>query len=173
MGGTVGIPAHCRLHGQGDPDDGRWEKPLDVEFVIGALFAVPRDLWDRLGGFDDFYNPAYFEDADFCARARRAGRAVVCDPALRVRHHGNVSTEFKSPRFFWMHHKGRLWYTAKNLPLATLLLRAVPAEIAWFCSSYANHHRRMLLGVYWMVFKRWLKRRILRLAPLHERDRAA
>jgi GT2 family glycosyltransferase len=168
MGGTVGIPAHCRLHGIGDPDDGRWDRPLDVEFVIGALFAVPRDLWDRLGGFDEFYNPAYYEDTDFCLRVRRAGRVVVCDPAVRLIHHGNVSTVYQSSGFFWMHHKSRLWYTAKNLPLATLLFRAIPAEIAWFCSSNAKYNRRMLTGLYWMIFKRFLKRRILRLAPVHE-----
>ena len=168
MGGVVGIPAHCALYGRGEPDDGRWETPLEVEFVVGALFALRRDLWDRLGGFDEFFNPAYYEDADLCARARRLGLKVLCDPALRVRHHENVSTQYHSPQFYAMHHKGRLWYTAKNLPLPTLLFRALPAELAWFFKTGSRYYGRLMLGLYWMILKRFLKRRLLRRAPLHE-----
>jgi GT2 family glycosyltransferase len=168
MGLAMGIPAHCTELGRGDPD-AAWPDPVEVETVIGALFAVRRELWDRLQGFDEFYNPAYYEDSDFCARVRAAGLKVVCDPAVRLVHYENVSTEYKSPQFFWMHHKGRLWYTAKNLPPATLLFRAVPAEIAWFCSAGARGNRRLLLPIYWMIAKRFVRRRLLRLGPIHEK----
>jgi GT2 family glycosyltransferase len=168
MGGEIGIPAHCRLFGRGQSDDGRWNQPLDVEFVVGACLAIRRETWERLGGFDEFFNPAYYEDADLCARARRLGLRVVCDPSVRAIHHENVSTDYKSPAFYWMHHKGRLWHEAKNLPLGTLLGVALPREIAWFCSTNAKYRRRMLLGLYAMVLRRWIKRRLLRLAPLHE-----
>jgi GT2 family glycosyltransferase len=51
-GGRIGIPAHCSLYGRGEPDRGQWDQPMEVELVIGALLAIRRANWDRLGGFD-------------------------------------------------------------------------------------------------------------------------
>lgn len=168
MGGTIGLPAHCTLFARGEPDGPGWQRPLDVEFVIGALFAVRRTVWDRLQGFDEFFNPAYYEDTDFCWRARRLGLAVVADPAVRVLHHENVSTTYRSESFYWMHHKGRLWLMAKNLPWWQLPAAAW-AEARWLFSPAGADRRHMMWGLYGMVLRRFVKRRVLRLTALHER----
>jgi glycosyltransferase involved in cell wall biosynthesis len=44
------------------------------------------DILRALGGFDDAYAPAYFEDTDLCVRMRAAGHRVVYDPAVVVHH---------------------------------------------------------------------------------------
>jgi GT2 family glycosyltransferase len=41
---------------------------------MGVLFSA--SLWSQLGGFDEMSFPHYYADADFCLRARKAGRAV-------------------------------------------------------------------------------------------------
>ena len=38
----------------------------DVDYVSGAAFLIPTALFRSLGGFDDRYAPAYYEDADLC-----------------------------------------------------------------------------------------------------------
>ena len=53
--------------------------PRDVASVSGALFAVRRRVWERLGGLD----PAYFlyhEDADLSLRVHLTGLRVVYCP---------------------------------------------------------------------------------------------
>lgn len=166
-GGNVGIPAHTRLIGQGEPDEGQCDHVRAVDFVIGALFAVPRPLWDELSGFDEYFNPAYYEDTDFCCRIRQAGYQVLVWPEVCLKHYGRASShEYKSRSFYWMHHKNRLWYTAKNLPMPSLIFQAIPAEIAWYLSPNARFLRTMMLRIYWITLKRFLVRRILGIKPL-------
>ena len=46
------------------------------------------DLFERLGGFDERYNPYGFEDYDFCLRARRLGYRTLYSPGARLHHRG-------------------------------------------------------------------------------------
>ncbi len=57
-----------------------------TDYVSGAFLAVRATLWRLLGGFDETYAPAYYEDADLCLRAWRAGFRVVVEPAVLVAH---------------------------------------------------------------------------------------
>jgi GT2 family glycosyltransferase len=58
----------------------------EVDALTGACFAVPRGIWDQLGGFDEGYVNGC-EDIDLCLRARAAGLACVVALSSRVRHH--------------------------------------------------------------------------------------
>lgn len=57
-----------------------------TDYVSGVFLAVPRMLWRMLGGFDECFAPAYYEDTDFCLRVWKAGFRVVYDPAVLVEH---------------------------------------------------------------------------------------
>ena len=48
----------------------------DAEAVSGALLAVTRTTWDRLGGLPEHFVYAHFEDVEFCRTAARAGLKV-------------------------------------------------------------------------------------------------
>jgi GT2 family glycosyltransferase len=57
----------------------------DVFSPNGAVFAVKRDVFFRVGGFDeDFF--MYFDETDLSWRARIAGSRIVCCPDSVVRH---------------------------------------------------------------------------------------
>ena len=58
----------------------------DVEFCSGVFLMARRSLLNALGGFDEAFAPAYYEDADLCLRIRQAGYRVVYDPAVIVHH---------------------------------------------------------------------------------------
>ncbi|MDX2104179.1 MAG: tetratricopeptide repeat protein [Alphaproteobacteria bacterium] len=70
----------------GHPDQPEFQFVRDAEYVSGAFLLIRRSVWDCLGGFDQAFAPAYYEDADLCLRARRAGFRVVYDPAVVVTH---------------------------------------------------------------------------------------
>jgi GT2 family glycosyltransferase len=58
----------------------------DVDFGSGVFLLCRADAVKSLGGFDEDYAPAYYEDADLCVRLRAAGWRVVYDPAVTVHH---------------------------------------------------------------------------------------
>jgi hypothetical protein len=61
------------------------ERDTDLDWVSGALAAVRRDAFERLGGFDERYF-LYHEDVAFGRRLRRAGYRVRCRPSVRLHH---------------------------------------------------------------------------------------
>lgn len=66
-----------------DSSDGQ---PHRVEYVTGAAMAIRRETWDAIGQFDEGYYPAYYEESDFCYRARRKNIETLYIPAARVTH---------------------------------------------------------------------------------------
>ena len=58
----------------------------DVDYCSGAALAVRRTLFESLGGLDERYAPAYYEDTDLCFAARAAGYRVVVQPESVVTH---------------------------------------------------------------------------------------
>ena len=59
----------------------------DVDYCSGAFLLTPRAVWQRLGGLDDAYAPAYYEETDYCLRLREAGLRVVYEPMAAVDHY--------------------------------------------------------------------------------------
>jgi glycosyltransferase involved in cell wall biosynthesis len=59
--------------------------------VSGAAILTPRSVWDRLGGFDSFFAPAYCEDTDYAFRVRALGLKVYYLPTSKVYHFEGVS----------------------------------------------------------------------------------
>jgi GT2 family glycosyltransferase len=76
---------HCRLLGHDEVDRGQYDSGPEPIAVTGCALLVSRSACIELGGFEEAYF-AYFEDADLCLRARRAGLHVATVPAARVLH---------------------------------------------------------------------------------------
>lgn len=75
-----------------------------VDQVIGAFYFVRRDLFARLGGFDERYF-LYFEEVDFALRARLQGVRSYFLKEAEVFHAENVSSnQVRGPR---LHHSLR------------------------------------------------------------------
>lgn len=68
----------------------------DVGYVSGAVLCMGRAFFDELGGFDDLFAPAYFEDTDLCVRCLQAGRRVVYQPLAGAIHFENATTPQRS-----------------------------------------------------------------------------
>jgi GT2 family glycosyltransferase len=59
-----------------------------VEQPAGAFLLVRRDVFERLGGFDEGYFPVWFEDVDFCRRLALGNYTVWYESGVRARHTG-------------------------------------------------------------------------------------
>jgi GT2 family glycosyltransferase len=76
----------CNYGRFGAPNDPRHAFVRDADYCSGAAIAVPRALFEQLGGFDVRYAPAYYEDTDLAFAVRAAGLRVLYQPAARVVH---------------------------------------------------------------------------------------
>jgi glycosyltransferase involved in cell wall biosynthesis len=61
-------------------------KSADVEWFQSGFVAVPRPLFDDLGGYNERFSGAGMEDMDIAVRAREAGQRLLLDRAARAIH---------------------------------------------------------------------------------------
>lgn len=70
------------MHGDGQK---RWDEPEIIPYLAGHLIAAKRGVWDMLGGWDERYTPADYEDIDLSYNAITQGIGLVAIP-LPVEH---------------------------------------------------------------------------------------
>ncbi len=74
-----------------DADEPAFSYLRDADWVSGAALMIERTLFEDLGGFDELFVPAYYEDTDLAFRVRAQGRRVVVQPASQIVHLEGVS----------------------------------------------------------------------------------
>ena len=87
-GGVVWADASGHNFGRNDdPNRPEYCYTRQVDYCSGAAIAIPMELWKGLGGFDETFAPAYYEDTDLAFRVRKAGRQVWYQPLARALHY--------------------------------------------------------------------------------------
>jgi GT2 family glycosyltransferase/glycosyltransferase involved in cell wall biosynthesis len=69
-----------------DPDRPEYNYLREADYCSGACLAIPRELFNALGGFDRRYAPAYYEDTDLAFAVRAARRKVYYQPQATIVH---------------------------------------------------------------------------------------
>jgi GT2 family glycosyltransferase len=80
-----------------ETDVNQFARTRDVEGIVFACAYLKREVLARIGGLSENFR-SYFEDTDFCLRAKEAGfRTVVCGAVTLIhREHGSTSDEPKT-----------------------------------------------------------------------------
>jgi GT2 family glycosyltransferase len=97
----------------------------EVASVTGVTFAVRREVWDALGGFDADY-VAYCEDVYLSLRAWQAGYRVVHEPDAVVLHHYDFA---RNAAKFYLLERNRLMNLVLLPERRTRRLVALPALV--------------------------------------------
>jgi len=58
----------------------------EVDWVLGACLLIRRAAWEEVGPLDDRFF-MYYEDIDWCYRARQAGWIIYYVPTAQITHH--------------------------------------------------------------------------------------
>lgn len=64
------------------------------DWIAGMFWLLRSETYRKLGGMDKGYR-LYFEDVDFCTRARLQGMKLLVDSNLQVRHEAQRSSRVK------------------------------------------------------------------------------
>jgi GT2 family glycosyltransferase len=83
--------------------------------VDGCAFAVPRKLYDEIGGFAEHFSPYGAEDQHFAYRVIGAGRRVVYFPAVKCVH--AFSPKGRTAIQFRRHVRNCLWMPLELFPM--------------------------------------------------------
>lgn len=98
--------------------------PLRVDYVTGCGMLVRSRVFETIGLFDSDHF-MYFEDADFCRRARQAGFGIWLDPKAEMWHKVSSSATRQKPAMRYAEAWGRAQFYRKHphgcLPAFTLL----------------------------------------------------
>lgn len=76
------------LHGPMEPE---FNYVKEVDYISGAAILIRKNLWKEIGGFDDRFAPAYYEDTDLAFEVRKHGYKVVYQPLSKVVHFEGIS----------------------------------------------------------------------------------
>lgn len=139
---------------------------FDVDWVQGHALLARHDVYDQIGGLDDGY-VMFFEELDWCKRAKSAEWRVVYLGSAQVIHHGGKSTDQASA---WKHihfNRSKIRYFRKHhgVVVATALRAFLLIGFGWQLivegSKWLLRHkpdmRRERVGVYWRVLRSGLQ----------------
>ncbi|MBI4832330.1 MAG: glycosyltransferase family 2 protein, partial [Candidatus Lindowbacteria bacterium] len=127
--------------GVNEKDDGQYKGPIEFDMVSGCALMIRREVFERIGQFDERFF-CYFEEADLCFRARKAGYKVIAVPQSKVFHKNAFSSGgASSPSRIYYSVRNHLLFLEKNEPSGSLLSR-------WFKSLLvvANYMIFVVLG---------------------------
>jgi GT2 family glycosyltransferase len=108
---------------------------MDTVFACGGAVAFDHALYLRLHGYDEIFNPGYWEDIDLCFQSVRVGWRNSYEPAAVVRHQAMPSmtrllgcdllaqiNERNRLYFNWLNLEGRGWWWRHALSLPFVYL---------------------------------------------------
>ncbi len=101
--------------------DFQFSTPSDVEQPAGAFLMIRRDVWQELNGFDERFHPLWFEDVDFCWRARQKGYRMCYTPYAVAKHTGGHSLakiSLENRQLYW--YRSLLGFAAKHYRASTV-----------------------------------------------------
>jgi GT2 family glycosyltransferase len=76
---------------------------------------VRRDAYDDVGGFDEQFFPAWYEDVDFCQRLKAHGWAIYFVPEAKFQHDGGYAAALLGARAFAeAYYRNQLRYANKH-----------------------------------------------------------
>ncbi len=134
---------------------------MDVEQPAAASLMSTRKALDAIGGFDESFYPAWFEDVDMCFRIRQKGGRIQYQPRARFLHQGGYSLARMSGqdfltyfyrnliRYFRKHRGLLVALLVQKLIILGLLLRAIGS---FLYPLAPGNSRVQSAGIFWKAF---------------------
>lgn len=135
---------------------------FDVDWVQGSALMARREVYQQIGGLDEQYT-MYFEELDWCKRAKDVGWGVTYLGAVQIIHHSGKSSDQAGARKHIYFQRSKLHYFGKYhgagitfiLRLFLLSSYAVQILIEGAKSLFGSKPdmRRDRIAAYWQVLR--------------------
>jgi len=128
----------------------------DTLWVSGGSAAFKKSIWEKLGGFNELYNPFYWEDIDISYRAQKAGYKIIFEKESVVAHEHlegtikSIYSEFQIKTIAYRNQFIFVWENATDYSLQFL-----------HCFWLPYHFVKALLRMDWPFFIGFFKAFIL------------
>jgi GT2 family glycosyltransferase len=122
------------------------EESREVFGACGAAFAMPKQVFEELGGFDDDFFASH-EDVDLSYRARLRGYRCWYEARAVVEHRGSATMGRVSAFAVYQGQRNLEWAYLKNTPMP-LLLRTLPDHLVYDAAAAVHFTRLGLLGTF-------------------------
>jgi len=105
--------------GVDEVDRKQYNKVEKTDFITGALLCFTKKVVDKIGFWDEKYF-LYYEDTDYCVRAKKAGFELIYDPEIIIWHKNSGTTGGPGSQFHTKHQgRSRLLFGLKQAPFKT------------------------------------------------------
>ena len=85
----------------------------DMSYLATSGFLMRKDLFDEIGGFDEFYDPTCFEDTDLSLAINDKGLQTVYCPYLNIMHLPHQTTESGSKKHTELFNRNSEYFLEK------------------------------------------------------------
>lgn len=105
-------------------------------WASGGSAAFRKNVWKKLSGFDELYNPFYWEDIDLSYRALKSGYKIVFEPKSIVFHEhykGSIKKNYSDFKIKTIAYRNQFifsWKNATDLPLQISEILFLPYHFA-------------------------------------------
>ena len=126
-------------------DTGAYDLSCETDFATGCSMFFTRQALEDVGLLDPRFF-MYFEDAEWCVRARRRGYRIRYTPASVINHHVSASTKIDSPLYLYFTMRNKLLLVRMHAPGKSIFL-----NLPYFLYFYGRQFIRM--GLKWRSWK--------------------
>lgn len=111
-----------------------YAREREVDQVMGAFFLIRRSVIEKIGLLDERYY-IWFEEVDYCLRAKNAGFKVFYTPAAQIIHLGGKSfaQNFRITNQ-WHFSVSRLRFIFRHQGLLTFAIILILTPLSWLLS---------------------------------------
>lgn len=166
-GGVIDRDWQALHRGQNQPDQGQYQIPQEVDWVSGCAILVRRAVIEQVGMIDPrfFY---YYEETEWCVRARKAGWKAVHVPAAKLWHKGVQRNYKPGPNVTYYETRNRFLLFSKHGAPALAWIKIwkfiIGTLISWTFKprwrDMREHRDAMWQGTMDFLNQRWGMRRI-------------
>ena len=157
VGANLNVFLDLKDGGAGQLDTGQWDAPRDVDFAPFCALLIRRETLEQVGLLDEAFF-LYYEDMDYCRRARAAGWRIRLCPEARVLHDVSASSGGRdspmerywmaqsSGRYFRKHGRGPRLFLIIPFRLASALKMTARLLLAGKPDALRAYWRGLVIG---------------------------